>query len=487
LADVLRWVNPREHVGPLDSVFEDVQCRLFKVRRGDLFAAVVDHYRNGHALIDAAIEKGAGGVLLSERPGGTLPVPWVRVEDVGAALGRLCAEWYGRPSEKLDLIGVTGTNGKTTTVHILESILRAAGRRPGRIGTLGFSFAGTSREAEVLSTPEPPVLQRELDRMQSGGATAVAMEVTSQGISMGRVRECAFSVRALTGITPDHLDYHGTFRRYAETKMGWIRRVRSDPIPRIVLPLDHARTSGIRYEGIDCVHTFGMTHAADVHPDQAVLGSAGIAGSVTTPLGDVSFESKLVGRHNLQNILAAVAISVALELPLEAISEGIAGCESVPGRLERIANGSGAAVFVDFAHTPDALRAALAAVRQSACGRVVVVFGCGGDRDPEKRPVMARLASEAADTVVLTSDNPRNESVQGILDDMISGVPEGLGYKVQVVPDRREAIELALRAGGPGDVVLVAGRGPERHQVAGDREIDFDDREVVRELLRRGR
>ncbi|MEL7103865.1 MAG: UDP-N-acetylmuramoyl-L-alanyl-D-glutamate--2,6-diaminopimelate ligase [Pseudomonadota bacterium] len=483
LVELVRELRDIETSGTLSTPVGDIQCRLYKVKPGDIFAAVIDYYRDDHSLIQDAIDQGAVAVLLSKTPKTPLSVPWVRTNDVGAVLGQLSSRRYQAPAEELDIVGVTGTNGKTTTTCLVEAICASSSRRAGRIGTLGLVFDGAIEAAEVLSTPEPPVLHRALRAMVQEGADTVAMEVTSHGISMGRVNDCPFKIRILTGIGHDHLDYHKTVAAYAATKVNWMLEALPNLGEFVVAPVDDPFAKEILERFGDRAASFGFSENATIHPVSIDLHESGIRGTLSTPCGDVDFTSPLIGRHNLRNVMAAVAASVFLEIPLPDIAQGLANISVVPGRLEPIENDRGFTILVDYAHTPDALEAMLSSVREFAKGRLALVLGCGGDRDTSKRPIMARIASEKAEFVVLTTDNARSEPPERILFEMKKGLASRAGSESITELDRREAIRQALRWARRGDVVIIAGKGHESVQVLDGREFYFDDRQVIREIL----
>ena len=435
------------------------------VSPGTLFCCVRGATVDGHDLAPDAVAAGAVA-LLCERPL-RLDVPQVVVADVRAAMGVVAAALHEHPSRHLHVVGVTGTNGKTTTTHLLAAILEAAGRPTGTIGNLNATPGGPP------NTPEGPELQARLAGLRDAGKTAVVMEVSSIALSSGRVNGTRFRLAVFTNLSPDHLDHHGTMEAYFAAKASLFEPVLSDvavvntddPHGRLLLDAAVIPTEG-----------FSLADAADVVAD--------MAGTTCTWRGQ-RLRIPLPGTFNVANALAAATAAARLGVDVATVARGLAAAGPVPGRFEVVSPGAPVGVVVDYAHTPDGLEQVLRAVRPLAAGaRVTVVFGCGGDRDRSKRPVMGAIAARLADAVVVTSDNPRSEDPLAIIAEVAAGA-EGVagGAPVVTTPDRRTAIADALRASRPGDVVVVAGKGHEATQVVGDREVPFDDRAVVADLL----
>jgi UDP-N-acetylmuramoyl-L-alanyl-D-glutamate--2,6-diaminopimelate ligase len=439
--------------------------------------ALVGQRFDGRAFARQAIEKGAVAVAgpLPEggRPAG-LGVPWVAVDDPRALLGPLAARVYGHPDRELVLAGVTGTNGKSTVATLVAAVLDRAGLPAGFLGTLGYRF-GDRRFPGGHTTPEASDLFRTLRRMREAGARAVAMEVSSHALDMGRVAGAAFDVGVFTNLTRDHLDYHPDMESYFAAKRRLFDQLKPGGRPVVNLDDPYGRRLAAELPG---ALTFG--EGGDVEARGVTLDASGTRGTLRTPRGEIRFSSPLLGRYNLSNLLAAAAAAEALGLPHAAVAEAFAAQRPVPGRMEPVDRGQPFPVFVDYAHTDAALEAALRSAREVAgSGKVAVVFGCGGERDRGKRPLMGRIAGELAELPVATSDNPRGEDPMAIL----AAVEEGLkasgnpGYRL--VPDRREAIRQAIAAAEPGWAVLVAGKGHEREQIVGDRKIPFSDFEEI--------
>ncbi|HEX6401271.1 MAG TPA: UDP-N-acetylmuramoyl-L-alanyl-D-glutamate--2,6-diaminopimelate ligase [Actinomycetota bacterium] len=442
-----------------------------RVGPGVLFFCVSGAAADGHAFAAAAREAGAAALVVERWL--DLDAPQVLVPSVRAAMGPMSSVVHGDPSASLTVVGVTGTNGKTTVVHLLDAILRAAGHRTGAIGTTGARI-GDEPVPLARTTPEAPDLQALLARMRDAGTTAVAMEVSSHALAQGRVDGIRFDVAAFTNLSQDHLDFHPSMEAYFEAKASLFRPERTvhgvlnvdDAWGRRLLDLDLPRT------------TFGVEHPADVSATDVRVD---VSGSSFTVDG-VRYATPLRGAFNVSNCLAAIACGRVLGIDPEEVVRGIASVEEVPGRMQPIPAGSGPLVVVDYAHTPDSIRSVLAAARPLATGRVIVVFGCGGDRDRAKRTPMGTAATEGADLTVVTSDNPRSEDPLAIIAEVERGAAAGGGRYV-VEPDRRAAIRLALAEAAEGDVVVIAGKGHETVQELGDRTVPFDDRVVAREEL----
>ncbi len=423
---------------------------------GALFFCVPGSRVDGHDFAAQAVENGAVALVV-ERPL-ELDVPQLVVPDARRAMAPVADEFFGRPSEELQIAGVTGTNGKTTTSFLLYSILAAAGRRPGLLGTIESRVGGERRPA-IRTTPEAIDVQRALREMLDAGDRSCAMEATSHGSELGRLDRVRFAALVFTNLSQDHLDFHGTMERYFEAK----RRLFTETEPSAAINIGDDWGRKLAADRPDAL-TFGFA------PD-AEIGPAALEG----------IELRLRGRFNAENALGALAASRLLGIDDEAIKRGLEAVRGVPGRFEPVAEGQPFEVIVDYSHKPDALESVLRTARELTEGRVICVIGCGGDRDRGKRPVMGRIASELADVAIVTSDNPRSEDPAAIIEEILAGVTR----EVEVEPDRAAAIERALSQAAEGDVVLIAGKGHEQGQEFADRTIPFDDREVARDVLRR--
>jgi UDP-N-acetylmuramoyl-L-alanyl-D-glutamate--2,6-diaminopimelate ligase len=453
------------------------------VRPGDLFFALSGTRTDGRRHAAEAVARGARAVVAA----GDVEVrgtPVVRVEKPRRLLGIAAAHLAGDPSAALTLVGVTGTNGKTTTTYLLEAIWRAAGARPGVVGTIVYRFDGATRPAP-LTTPDAPVLQTLLAEMRAAGTTHVAMEVSSHALTQERVAGCRFDAAVFTNLTRDHLDFHGDVESYFAAKARLFLEClpaggKRDPVAIVNLD-DPAGARLVAMVPTRCVRV-GRAARADVRPLDVATTLDGTRGAIALGGERVPFESPLVGAPHLENILCAAGAAWALGARTEAIARGLATVDPPPGRLEQI-TGPGFTVVVDYAHTPDALARALDVLRPLTRGRLIVVFGCGGDRDRGKRPLMGEAAARRADVVLLTSDNPRTEDPLRILHDVEEGVRAAGVDGHRVEPDRRAAIALAIGLARPGDLVLIAGKGHEDYQIVGTEKHHLDDREEVRRVL----
>ncbi len=427
---------------------------------GSLFVAVRGERVDGHRFAKGAVTRGAAALVVEHEV--DVDVPQVIVEDTRVAISRLADTYYDRPSQDVMVFGVTGTNGKTTTTYLLRAIAEAAGLPCGVIGTLGGLF-GERKWALENTTPLALELHRLLAEMRDAGARAVAMEVSSHALALGRVDDVRFRAAALTNVTRDHLDFHGTFARYIAAK-----RHLFDLAPQAVLNVDDA--VGRTFAGeFAMATTYGIERVAQLRATNIVLQGDG----TTFDAGGLHVEIALPGRFNVANALAAIGIARAVGIDDEAIVRGLATARAVPGRMERI-GAFGIDAIVDYAHTPDALANVLRAARETTRGRLIVVFGCGGDRDAGKRVEMGRIAADAADSVIVTSDNPRGENPAAIA----AAVAEGI--EAEVILDRRAAIRRAINDARAGDTVVVAGKGHETYQIIGEERLPFDDRDEVR-------
>ena len=498
LSEVVAGLEILESQGDLETLVSGVQHDSRRIESGDVFVAIAGMVADGHRFVGDAASRGAAAAVVSRPMDPGVLRAIVRVAQTRLALAHLAANLFEHPSLAFSLIGITGTNGKTTLTYLLESVVQAAGGVPGVVSTVSIRHPGYE-EDNLYTTPEASDLQAMLHRMRQAGATHVAMEVTSHGLDLQRVRGCHFKVAVFTNLSRDHLDYHQDIGSYAAAKALLFSR--ELPESRAADKVAVANRDDPRWEDIlrgwkgDLI-TFGHSEAADVHPLGPVDYSLeGFAARVASPLGEIDLRCHLTGRHNLENAMAAVAVASALKIPAEAVVRGVAACSRVPGRLERVDSGRGPAVFVDYAHTDQALGNVLGALRELAPGRLLVVFGCGGDRDRGKRPLMGKAVAAGADLAVVTSDNPRSEDPQAIIAQILPGL-EGwseveasrLGDSrkksyVQLA-DRREAIRLAVAAARDGDVILIAGKGHETYQIVGTTRHDFDDREVARAALK---
>lgn len=448
---------------------------------GDIFVALRGQQADGAAFVAEALHRGAVAVVAETARPPDVEVPWLVVADARFALAVLAAAVHGDPSEALVVVGITGTNGKTTTSYLVQAMFERAGVPCGRIGTVGYGFGAVERAA-ARTTPEAADLQRLLREMVDSSCRACAIEVSSHALSLRRVDHIHFNAAVFTNLSRDHLDFHGDMESYFLVKRRLFEMLPRDAFG--VVNIDDPHADALAKIAPRPV-TFGIERPADVTPVGLSVSLDGVAFDVQTPRGRLHARSRLLGQFSVYNILAAVSVGVALDLPFSAIERGIASVERVPGRFELVSGrADDLTVIVDYAHTDDALRRLLEAVRPLAPGRVITVFGCGGDRDRTKRPLMGAVAARRSDLVVVTSDNPRSEDPEAIIREITGGMRTGDdGVSHIALVDRRAAIERAIREAGPGDVVVVAGKGHEKYQEVGGRLLKFDDVEVVREAL----
>ncbi len=489
LSDLMPELPGARPLDPGDPEIRGVTCDSRRVRRGDLFAAVPGSRVDGHAFAPVAAAAGASVCLVSrpvEAPGAVR----VRVGDPENALARAAAAFHGHPSHRLDVVGITGTNGKTTTALLVEHILASEGKIPARLGTVGYAFP-RGEEPAPLTTPDAPALQAALARARDEGAQAVVMEVSSHALARRRVEATRFACVAFTNLTQDHLDYHGTLEAYFEAKRLLFTRYAAGA-PAVVSADDPFGRRLLAELGPRAL-SFGL-EAGDVRVVVDDQGPWGLRGRVRLPDREVALELPLVGRFNAANAACALACALALGIDGERAAAHLARAPAVPGRVEPVPNRLGFAVYVDYAHTPDALDRVLQTVAGVTPGRVIGLFGCGGDRDRSKRAPMARAAARWAQALVLTADNSRSEPTDRILDEIEAGLPAGwtrvraapeLGQDRTYarIPDRAEAIRWAVAAARPGDAVVLAGKGHETTQTLGSKVLPFDDRLEARRAL----
>jgi UDP-N-acetylmuramoyl-L-alanyl-D-glutamate--2,6-diaminopimelate ligase len=448
-----------------------------QVRPGDCFVAITGSTADGHAYIAEAVSRGASAVVAQRLPASLpRPCPCVVVRDTKQALAVMAARFHGHPSRKLRLLGVTGTNGKTTATYLLKRILDAAGERVGLLGTIVYEI-GSRVIPSTNTTPGPLELQRFFAQMVGEGLGWCAMEVSSHALAQGRLEGLELQAAVFSNLGSDHLDYHKTREAYGAAKRrlfeylrpdGWAVLNADDEFGRLLAEtLPHPQ-----------ITTYGVERPAKVSVKQLASTWQGLSLVLDTPWGIIPVQTPLLGRHNAFNVAAAAGVLLPLGIRPAALRDGLSSLEHVPGRLERVPNDAGLNILIDYAHTADALRLVLLALRELTRGRLIVLFGCGGNRDQTKRPVMGKYASLLADAVVLTSDNPRGEDPMEILRQIKAGFVPGF-TQCQVVPDREQAITTALAMARPDDTVLIAGKGHEAYQIFDNVSIPFVDRDVV--------
>ncbi len=504
LSDLLRATQVSRTEGPLDSPVRGIAYHSGAVQEGFVFVAIPGTRRDGRDFVPEALDKGAVAVV-SERPakGPSPGVAQILVPSARRALADLASVWYGNPANQMTLIGVTGTNGKTTTTHMLEAILVAAGYRAGLLGTIQYRYGGRSFSAPN-TTPESLDLQRMLREMLDSGVTHAVMEVTSHALDQERVRGCRFRVAVFTNLTRDHLDYHGDERSYLAAKA---RLFEEHLAPQAeggvaVLNAEDPASREIQGRARGRVIWYGMEAGSHFVAAHCFADLGGTRMRILYPGGETELFTPILGMVNVSNALAACASAWALGIEPGRWAAGLGALTSVPGRLEVVSRGpeegdGGVTVLVDYAHTPDALDRALSSTRGLTRGRLICVFGCGGDRDRGKRPLMGQAAARHSDLLVVTSDNPRGEDPSSIIDQIVKGL-EGLPVRAitpecqeisgpmpayVVIQDRAEAIRWAIRRARHGDLVFIAGKGHEAYQIIGTKRVPFEDREVAKEAL----
>ena len=499
------------HADLIDMDIESIHYRAQEVQPGGMFVAIKGQTADGHNFMHQALQKGAVAVVIQKEP----PQPYlnqclaqavqtqpiiITVSDTRKAMADLAARFYGEPSENMTLIGITGTNGKTTVAYLIESILLQAGHETGVIGTINYRYADKTFN-NPMTTPESLDLQRILAQMRSAGVTHVVMEASSHAMDLYRVRRCWFDVAVFTNLSQDHLDFHGNMQAYWSSKKKLFtdyltqgpKRERAVAVINCNDPRGKELTDSLT---MPVVKT-GSDSDCEIKIENYQCELIGTTGKAATPGGSFDFKTPLVGVHNVENILNAAGVGSALNIAPPTIKDGIEALSAIPGRLESITNNTGRFVYVDYAHTPDALENAVSAIKEIAPARIICVFGCGGDRDQKKRPLMGEVVARLCDLSIVTSDNPRSENPLAIIEQILPGVKQAngveysprdlrAGYETKgsvVEPDRRRAIELGINASRPDDAVLIAGKGHETYQIIGNTTIDFDDREEARRAL----
>ena len=467
----------------LDAPVVGVTHDSREVKPGVVFVALRGLKLDGTAFVPAAVDAGAAAVITDQPLPSVRSVPAITVNDARLALAYLAAEFYGHPSRQMRVVGVTGTNGKTTTSYLIDAIFEAGGVPCGLMGTVAYRIGGRHIEA-TRTTPEAPAVQAFMRQMVDAGCGACVMEVSSHALALRRVDGIQFAAGVFTNLTRDHLDFHTSMDDYFSAKRRLFEMLPRD-CPAVINVDDPRGAALIEVAGRPV--TYGLNKPADVSTGPLSFGFDGLKFDIRLPQGVVSVRSKLVGRPNVYNILAAAATTAALGVPLSAIESGLADLAGVPGRFEIVSSPQDdVTVVVDYAHTDDALRNLLETARPMAARRLITVFGAGGDRDRTKRPLMGMVAARLSDVVVITSDNPRSEDPARIIEDVMRGATAEMRQSntdVQTVIDRREAIADAITSAGSGDVVLIAGKGHEKYQEIGDRTFAFDDVAVARAAL----
>jgi UDP-N-acetylmuramoyl-L-alanyl-D-glutamate--2,6-diaminopimelate ligase len=487
LPEILAGTEIGTVTGPADVEIRSIAYDSRKVTPGALFFAFHGQKMDAVEFVSDAVARGAVAIA-SEQPrreGLPKEICWVELlpRSERRGLAHAAANFYGHPAEGLKLVGVTGTNGKTTISFIVDSILRAAGLTTGLVGTTGYRTPQGSRKA-VNTTPESLDLQQMFREVRDAGGTHVVLEVSSHSLAMERVWGCHFVVAMFTNLTRDHLNFHKTFEDYFAAKRRLFEGLGATPPDVAVVNADDpyaARLEGLAKRTLG----YGLEGFPDLTTKKFALSFEGLEFTAETPAGKVQVQSSLVGRINVYNILAAIGAGIGLEIPISRIEEGIANLELVPGRFQRIDEGQPFFVVVDYAHADDAMRNLISTARElNPSGRIITVFGAGGERDRSTRPLMGEASGSLSDLVILTSDNPRSEDPLRIINDVVVGLQKvNANYRIE--QDRETALEMAFEQARPGDMVLLAGKGHENYQILRDRTFEFDDREKAREILRR--
>ena len=500
LNDLLKAIEDKEVIGDRSLEVSRVAYNSKDVVENSLFVAIKGSKADGHSFINEAISKGARAVVVEQLPEDIKDVTVILTHDTRLALAKIAARFYNDPSSDLVLVGITGTNGKTTTAYLVESIFKEAGLKTGIIGTISYRYGGKSIPAS-MTTPESLDIQRILTEMAEDGVTHVVMEVSSHALDLKRVESLHFNAGLFTNLTQDHLDYHQTMEHYFKSKAILFNRL----LPKegnkggshAILNGDDSYSKTLSENATQNIIRYGVKNKADVFPVDTLLTLDGISAEINTPGGNLRIKSPLIGEFNLYNILAAISVGISQNIPLEDIKRGIERLDSVPGRFERIESKEGIGIIIDYAHTGDALKRTLETIRGLSKGRIITVFGCGGDRDRLKRPIMGAISGKYSDLSIITSDNPRTEDPDTIIEEIKEGM-KGSGAReyhrtdstgnfsqkgYSTIVERLEAIRFAIDTAKPRDTVLIAGKGHEDYQIVGDKRTPFDDRKEARNAI----
>lgn len=465
--------------GSPNEKIEGITYSSKQVKPHYLFAALKGKKTDGHKFIQEAIKNGAKAVLSETPPPSHFSSCWIQVKDARLALALISANFYSHPSREMKMVGITGTKGKTTITYLLESILQKARLSPFVIGTITYRGPQTQMPAQ-RTTPEAPDLQKILKDMKNQGATHGIVEVSSHALDLRRVVGIDFDVTVFTNLSGEHMDYHKSMEHYFEAKK---KLFALNPKGMAVINLDDPWGKKLKSQLSRGVITYGLESPAVIQAQDYEFTQEGIRMSVKYPGGKMNLSSSLLGKPNASNILASAACALTLNIPASAIKHGIHSLSGIPGRLEKIENSLGFLIFVDYAHTDEALKSLLETAQGLHPKRILLVFGAGGDRDKTKRPRMGEIAGNYADWTVITSDNPRSEDPMDIISDIQKGMEKTKNKNYQIQPDRRKAIQQALSVAERGDCILIAGKGHEKKQIVKDKVFSFHDAEVVREIL----
>ncbi len=483
IKDLIKDVEVLQLSGDPEKEIKGISYDSRKIRKGDIFVALRGTFLDGHSFIYDAIDNGASGLVVEEIPviKTRKDICLIKVKDTRKALSRMALNFFNPALSKMSIIGITGTNGKTTTSYLIESILSRAGKKTGVIGTINYRFCGKIFDAPV-TTPGSLELMQILKQMGEGGVTDVIMEVSSHSLAQERVADCPFKIGVFTNMTRDHLDYHGSIEEYFRAKARLF--LEYQPLHSAINADDPMGKRLIKELKGNCI-TYGLKGDADIRAQHIKMDTNGIRAIILLPDKSIEVSSPLIGTFNLYNILASAAACYCLGIDAGSIERGINALKGVPGRMQILQNGHSPYVIVDYAHTPDALLNVLKSIRSIFKKRLITVFGCGGDRDRGKRRDMGEIAARYSDIVIITSDNPRSEDPYHIMQEIEDGIKQmkeqDIKYLLEV--DRRKAIEQAIAMAHRGDVVLVAGKGHENYQIIGDKKLPFDDKQIIRDIL----
>ena len=481
LKELLADVPVLHFNGNREEEIQEISYSSKKIKPGSLFAALKGEKSDGFQFIEEAISEGAVAILSERSMPRNLDENWIQVSDARAALALCSANLYSHPSQKMKVVGITGTKGKTTVTYLMEEIVKKANFQPGVIGTISYRGWDTEIKAD-RTTPEAPDLQRMLREMLDKGTTYCLMEVSSHSLVLKRTVGIGFDTVVLTNLSGEHLDYHITMESYFEAKKLLFSLGKKNCVA-VINADDSWGKKLISQLPIEKI-TFGLDPSAVVHCEKFKFKADGIDLVVKYPAGELWISAPLLGKPNLYNILAAISAALTLNISPSAIKAGIASLRGVPGRFEKVENSQGLNIFVDYAHTDDALKNLLKTIRELSPNRIILVFGAGGDRDRTKRSRMGEIAGKLADWTIITSDNPRSENPLDIISDIEKGVNETGAKKYEIQPDRREAIKRALSLAKKGEYILIAGKGHEDYQIIGDKVFPFKDSEVIKAILK---
>ena len=482
LLDVLQHIIQKKFIGPEDVDIQGIQTDSRMVKQGDLFVCIPGYTVDGHNFAEKAVQQGATALLVEREVSVSQPVTQILVKDTGRALSKIASTYYGYPSQDVNVIGITGTNGKTTTTLLVQQIMKEAGKKTGLIGTMYTEINGVKNESKN-TTPDALTLQQLFHEMREGGTDYAIMEMSSHGLKLGRVHGINVKGAAFTNLTQDHLDYHETMDDYKEAKALLFSQLGQDVTQNkyAVLNSDDPVSKEYTYKTSAEILTYGIDQESDVMAREINATANGITFTLDTFKGKINLQTNLMGKFNVYNVLCAATIALAEGIELAIIKQAIESIPGVSGRFESVVAGQDFHVIVDYAHTPDSLENVLKTAQEFTTGHLYCVVGCGGDRDKTKRPLMAGISTKYAAHSIFTSDNPRSEDPMVILQDMT----EGITGNYDVIPDRATAIEEAVAHAQKGDTVIIAGKGHETYQIIGKDVLHFDDREIAAQAIQR--